>query len=253
MKLPSLEKRNSQDAGTENIESGWRLTIRAGQARAYRLAQLDNYGTKSRGSLPHRPPLTFSLDARSSHVDSPGTWGFGLWNDPFGLSLGFGANGFRLPALPNAAWFFFAAPENYLALKEGSPANGSMAALYRSPHIPALLLAFNLPLLPLLAWKPGSRWLRWRAAQLIRQDGAALDINPTAWHHYEIHWKQDSVNFSVDGKSILNSTLSPLLPLGLVIWIDNQYAAWRPDGQIAYGTLPTRADCWVEIKDLHFD
>ncbi len=43
-----------------------------------------------------RPPIRLSLSARTSSNSIPGTWGFGLWNDPFGLSLGFGGNPFRL-------------------------------------------------------------------------------------------------------------------------------------------------------------
>jgi hypothetical protein len=58
------------------------------------------------------------------------------------------------------------------------------------------------------------------------------------------------VNFSVDGNEVLRTRTSPLAPLGLVVWIDNQYAAWPPDGRVAYGVLPTPKDCWVEIKDL---
>jgi len=60
----------------------------------------------------HAPPCTFSLHARLSGTDLPGTWGFGLWNDPFGLSLGFGGQAARLPALPQAAWFMHASPPN---------------------------------------------------------------------------------------------------------------------------------------------
>jgi hypothetical protein len=48
----------------------------------------------------------------------------------------------------------------------------------------------------------------------------------------------------------MQSAVSPRGPLGLVIWLDNQYAAWKADGRLAYGTLPTPEDCWIEIEDL---
>ncbi len=247
-----LERRVSTSARIDEIEGGWRLNLEASGDQTYRLAQLDDYGKLSRRAFPHKPPIRVSLKARASQNNLPGTWGFGLWNDPFGFSLGFGATAKRLPAMPNAAWFFFASPENYLAFHDELPGNGATASVYRSPHIPAALIAFNLPLLPLLAWRPGAKWLRRRAAQFIRQDGKALELEQTNWHQYEITWETDGVSFLVDKLEILRSKLSPLSPLGLVLWIDNQYAAWPPDGQVRYGTLST-PDCWVEIKDLQTD
>jgi hypothetical protein len=248
-----LEKRVSLQANITDIEEGWRLGLEANENRSYRLAQLDNYGRLSRGAFPYKPPIHISLRARASQNNLPGTWGFGLWNDPFGFSLGFGATAMRLPALPNAAWFFFASPENYLAFDDDLPANGAMASVYKAPHIPSLFLAFNLPLLPLLAWAPGTRWLRRRMGQFIRQDTKSLTSDQTIWHDYEINWQKHSVIFSIDGKDVLETKVSPLPPLGLVIWIDNQYAAWPPDGRPRYGILPTLRDFWVEIKDLHLD
>ena len=82
------------------------------------------YARLPRREFSARPPLTFSLRARASSESIPGTWGFGLWNDPFGLSLGFGGNPFSLPALPNAIWFFHASPKNYLSFREDKPAQG---------------------------------------------------------------------------------------------------------------------------------
>lgn len=248
-----LQKRVSQTAGILNIEDGWRLLLERGDAGSYRLAQLDDYGRLSRGAFPHRPPLHLSLRARASQNNLPGTWGFGLWNDPFGFSLGFGASARRLPTFPNAAWYFFASAENYLTLHEGLPGNGAIAAAYRSVHIPAPLIAFNLPLLPLLALPPGSRWLRWRASQYVQQDAKTLESDQTVWHQYGLIWEKDAVRFTVDGKDVLKTNTSPVPPLGLVAWIDNQFAAWPPNGRMRYGVLPTPKDCWVEIKDLHLE
>ena len=94
-----------------------RLNLPAGDATSYRLAQLDDYAHLPRGRFPHHA-LTLSLLARTSAASLPGTWGFGFWNHPFGLSLGFGGNPFSLPALPNAVWFFGASAENYLSFKD---------------------------------------------------------------------------------------------------------------------------------------
>src|SRR5512144_3136865 len=96
---------------------GWRLEIPAGSAGRYRLAQLDDYSNLPRRAFPWQAPLSLSLRARASQSSLPGTWGFGLWNDPFALSLGFGGER-RIPALPNAAWFFFASAPNYLSLRD---------------------------------------------------------------------------------------------------------------------------------------
>ena len=62
--------------------------------------------------------FSLSLSARVSSDSIPGTWGFGLWNHPFGLSIGFGGSPWRLPALPNAVWFFGASEENYLSFRD---------------------------------------------------------------------------------------------------------------------------------------
>jgi len=83
------------------------------------LAQLDDYARTPRSRLSHTPPWTLQVRARASSVDLPGTWGFGLWNDPFGLSLGFGGGKpLRLPTLPQTAWFMQASRPNWLSLRD---------------------------------------------------------------------------------------------------------------------------------------
>ena len=119
MAYTKLIPRHSPGASVEEFSSGgkYRLVIPAGSATQYRLAQLDDYAKIPRSRFPLRFPLTLNLSARVSSEFIPGTWGFGFWNDPFGLSLGFGGNPFRLPALPNAAWFFGASEESYLSFR----------------------------------------------------------------------------------------------------------------------------------------
>ena len=43
----------------------------------------------------------------------------------------------------------------------------------------------------------------------------------------------------------------PTPPLGLVLWIDNQFAAWTPEGRLGYGVLENAA-AWMEIEELRF-
>jgi hypothetical protein len=38
--------------------------------------------------------------------------------------------------------------------------------------------------------------------------------------------------------------------MGLVLWIDNQYAAFPPDGKLRAGTLPALEEAWLEISQV---
>jgi hypothetical protein len=248
----TLLPRSTGGGGVTLIPNGWHLSLPSGPSGNYRLAQLDDYGRAPRRRLPWGPPLTLSLRARVSAPDLPGTWGFGLWNDPFGFSLGFGGNPGRLPALPQTAWFFSASAENMLALGEAVPANGLFAGSFRSPRTPVLLLAPGLLAAPLLLLRPFSRLLRRLAGWFVRQEGALVSVDETSWHTYSINWLGESLRWEVDGRIILQSDRPPQAPLGLVLWIDNQFAAWRPDGRLGYGTLAS-PDAWLEITGLEVE
>jgi hypothetical protein len=234
------------DAGS----GSWRLEMPAGPQGSYRLAQLDDYGARRRGEFPWCAPLHMTLRARASAGVIPGTWGFGLWNDPFGMALFSGAEALRLPALPNAAWFFFASPPNYLSLRDDLPAQGALAATFRSPRWPAALLALSAPALPLFLFSPTTRLLRRLGRRFVQQDALQLQLDPTDWHTYGLTWQEGRVEFLLDGKMILQTDVSPLGPLGLVIWVDNQYAALPPGGRLRFGTLPSPDVAWIELADL---
>jgi hypothetical protein len=221
-----------------------RLFIPSGAADRYRLAQLDDYAKTSRSHFPLRPPLYLSLSARASSNSIPGTWGFGLWNDPFGLSLGFGGNPFRLPALPNTVWFFGASEENYLSFRDDKPAQGFLAQTFRAPRFHPRLIRAGLAL-------PFSgKVTRRLMGNVIAEDAARLNVNTAQWHRYRLEWREDRVSFEVDDALVFESTVSPRAPLGLVIWIDNQFAAFTPEGKIGFGVLKNPEPAWLEIKDI---
>jgi hypothetical protein len=271
-------------------DQAYRLSIPAGKADRYRLAQLDDYAQTPRSKFPLRYPLSFGLSARVSSNSIPGTWGFGLWNDPFGLSLGFGGNPFRLPTLPNAVWFFGASKESYLSFSDNArpersaaktkggkqtnsqsakqaletnrastadftknapssaqrdiPANGFLAQTFRSPR-------FHRSLIPAgLALPFSRRKSRQLLGEVIGEDGIALSLDVTQWHRYRIDWRESGVSFEIDEIQVFESPVSPYPPLGSVIWIDNQFAAFTPEGKIGFGVLENPEPAWLEIKDI---
>jgi hypothetical protein len=214
----------------------WRLSIPYGPSGGYRVAQLDDYPRRGRRTFRWRAPLELRLRARVSSADFPGTWGFGFWNDPFGVYLGIGAER-RVPTLPNAAWFFYASKENYLALSDHHPAHGLLAATFAAPHLPPALLIAGTPALLLLLWRWWARLMRRVGRWVVQDDAAALDIDPTTWHTYRLVWLPDRVAFHVDGGLAYASSTCPGGPLGFVTWIDNQYMAFTPGGRLRFGTL----------------
>jgi hypothetical protein len=250
MPLTLQTSRTTPSARVEELSSRhYRLSIPAGKADEYRLAQLDDYiQIPKRHLFPHRFGLTLSLSARTSGFPLPGTWGFGLWNDPFGMSLGFGGRAFRLPALPNAVWFFGASPENYLSFSE-KPANGFLAQTFRSPKFHPLLIPAGL------AFPFSRKWTRRLLGKVIAEDGVDLQrndvsVDPTDWHRYRLEWSPKRVSFEVDEVRVFESAVSPNPPMGVVIWIDNQYAKFTPQGKIRFGVLANPEPAWLEIKGL---
>lgn len=251
---PNLQPRHTPGASVQPLaEAGWRLEIPAGPPRRYRLAQLDDYQRLRRSHFPWQPPFSLRLRARASSPSLPGTWGFGLWNDPFAFSLGLGGGARLLPCLPNAAWFFFASPENYLSLRDDLPASGSLAMVFQSPRLPSILLAPGLLAAPLLPIRVISRLARRLARRLVRQETFSFDVDLSQPHDYALRWTGERVAFHVDGRPVLESPLTPSAPLGLVFWVDNQYAAYRPDGRLAYGFLPNAEPAWIKLENLQLN
>lgn len=238
-----MKSRTTPNASVDKTESGYLLKIPAGDASAYRFAQIDDYFGLPRRKFPHHS-LTLSLRARTSAFPLPGTWGFGLWNDPFGMSLGFGGRRWQLPALPNAAWFFGASQENHLSFSD-KPANGFLAQNFRSPKFhPRLILTG-------LVFPFSRKATRKLLGRIIDEDSSTLSVDVTQWHSYRLEWSQRGVAWYVDEVLAFESSASPNPPLGLVIWIDNQFASFTPDGKIGFGVLENPEPAWLEISNLN--
>lgn len=246
----------------------WRLEIPAGPPSRYRLAQLDDYGSQRRASsrrrerflhqpkttannlssgFSWRPPFNLKLLARASYPHIPGTWGFGLWNDPFSMGMLSRSGAMRMPTFPEAAWFFFAGPPNHLSLRDDQPGTGWLAQVFRRPERPTLNLLTAIPLAPLLLQPASARWLRRQASRVVLQDTTLLNPDVTKWHEYSLDWQMDGVLFKIDGVMVAQTSLCPQGPLGLVTWADNQYAAWGPDGRLGWGLLENPEAAWIEI------
>jgi hypothetical protein len=248
---PDLHISKSPAATVVQLEQGcWHLEIPANEIGGYRLAQLDDHGALRRGNFPWKPPLTLSLEARVSAEVLPGTWGFGLWNDPFSFMLAYNRVVPRFPTLPDAAWFFHASPQNYLSLRDDLPANGFLAATFSSKKVPAALLALTSPGLALTLLPGTAQLVRRLLRRLIQQDAALIHAKVTGWHAYLMVWDAGQVRFSLDGAAILQTDIVPHGPMSLVIWVDNQYAALPPAGRLRYGTLPNPEPAWMEIREI---
>jgi hypothetical protein len=237
-----MNTHTTRNAYAIDIAGGCRLGINEAQDDNYRDAQLDDYDGLSRRRFPHHC-LSISLRARASSNSIQGTWGFGLWNDPFGMSFGFGGKRFQLPALPNAIWFFSASPQNHLSFQENNPAHGFMTQVFSAPRFhPSIIPAgIAFPFFPQMTRK--------LLGKIINEDGHSLDIDVTQWHRYRLEWVVNRSTFWVDDVNVFETRISPRPPLGVIIWIDNQFASFTAKGKVAFGVL-RGGDEWIEVVDL---
>ncbi len=251
MMRPVLIPRSTSDSIAESSsDDALFLTIPGGRKGKYRWAQFDDYLHRLRRNFSWQSPCQLKLQARCNYPQHAGTWGFGFWNDPFNTNLGISGSVRRLPALPNCAWFFYASEHNYLSFHDSLPAQGFLAATFSSPRIPPLLLGLGFPFIPLMFNKHFAKMARSVFGLLIRQDAAQIQIDVTDWHTYQIDWRKHEVFFTIDEKTVLETAIHPYGRQGLVIWVDNQYAAFPPDGKLLFGTLATSESTTLEIKDL---
>ena len=254
-----LETHTTRGAKVEPLaQDGWRLSIPAGPAGRYRCAQLDDHAMRLRRWFPWQVPVTLSLHARVSSQNLTGTWGFGFWNDPFDFNLRLGNAIPQLPAAPNTAWFFHAAPPNYLSLRDDLPAQGFLASAFRSLDWPRRRLIGNRTGVPNPVGTKKSPWpFRWGldgvrrvGSWFIGQDASSLTIDCTEWHSYAIECGEDGVIFKVNGEIIFQTKVTPRGRLGLVLWIDNQYAAFPPGGRLTFGTSESNQPGWLELAGI---
>ena len=231
-------------------EDSWRLSLPPGKAGKYRVSQIDDYANLPRKEFLWQKPLRFSLQSRVSDQQIPGTWGFGFWNDPFSFNIGIQGSGRRLPVLPDAVWFFFASPENHLSFENKKPAQGMLASVFASKTISPPLLVPGGVFLPLAFFPPAGRLIRKFMSRLIQYDAARIEMNLTDWHTYTIEFSREDIRYSIDEKFFFKTTCQPKGKMGFLIWIDNQYASFDPQGKIKFGTLASQREHWLEIRDL---
>jgi hypothetical protein len=88
-------------------------------------------------------------------------------------------------------------------------------------------------------------------SKVIAEDSVSLSVDVTQWHRYRLEWRPKRVVWYVDDAPVFESPISPNAsrPLGIIIWIDNQYAAFTPEGKIAFGVLEGGEE-WLEVEDL---
>lgn len=230
--------------------AGYHLSLGELDKPAYALAQVDDYMDLPRDQFPHTPGMALNLEARLSSQSMLGTWGFGLWNDPFGIGIGGVGRSRLLPVLPNAAWFFYGSGENYLTLREDQPVNGFHTKTFRSPLLPSLTTLFAIPFIPMALWRTARRYLRLLGRVFVKEDGMNLDFDVETWHVYRIFWNESQVSFLVDNSPVFSTNIIPRGKLGIVIWIDNQYFRFDRSGKFDFGYLKVNKPQWMEIRSL---
>ncbi len=228
---------------------GWRLAL--GPSQRYGDAQLDDHHDPRRRILRWTPPVRLSLSARSSSASPAGTFGFGFWNDPFSVGLGVQGGTRRLPRPPQTAWFFHASSRSDLRLSPDVAGDGwKTATLQSRPVHPALLLPGAAAAFLGMQLPPLRQWMFSLLRQFYWAEETRLHFDPSQWHSYVIDWREDRVVFLMDGEIQAVSAEPPRPPLGLVIWIDNQFAVVSPEKGMRFGVEPMVEAQWLEIARL---
>jgi hypothetical protein len=158
-------------------------------------------------------------------------------------SFGKSVDEVRASSAISASFTGFAKNAPHSALHE-APTSGFLAQSFRAPRFHPLLILAGLAL-------PFSRVMTRRLmGRVIDEDGMQLSVNPTDWHRYRFEWGEKRVSFEVDDAKVFEAAVSPNPPLGLVIWIDNQFAAFTPEGRVGFGVLENPEPAWLEVKDI---
>lgn len=228
-----------------------RLALGGQEGVEYCDAQLDDYSVD--GVLRWQPPVCLSLRARFSHPTDAlqGTLGFGFWNDPLQMTTNStGKWGIPTMRLPQAAWFFFAASPSNLPWAYAVPGIGWKAATLDASRGRVRLLLPFAPIAMLMCRLPGIYTRLWPWIQsLLKIDEKLLSTQTHQWHEYRLLWDVGEVRFWVDEAEVFCTSRSPQGPLGLVIWIDNQFMVATPQGILRHG-LVSSGEQWLEIASL---
>lgn len=235
-------------SGSLVVEGGaLRCTLDPADIQHYSDAQISDYVGLPRRAFPWRPPLRLTVRAWASHgVDAlRGTAGFGLWNEPFV------PGGRGLPRPPRAAWFFFASPPSNMALACDVPGWGWKAATIDAAR-PAFAALVPLALPGFVAMHvPALYRALWPVAQrALGVSEAPLPADLAAPHTYTLEWRADSVRFAVDGQTAHAAPYAPRGPLGLIAWLDNQYAVVTPTGRFRFGLVATTERQWLALSHI---
>lgn len=230
------------NASVSEIAPGhWQLQV-AGTAEHYSNAQLDDYHHLSRHAFPWHPPVRLSMWVKTP-VAHQGTWGFGWWNAPYSPLTS------AMPARPASAWFFGNGHGN-MAWTPHSAATGFKAATLETRTWQSLLIAPFTPIILLANRVPHIyRWLWQRIMPSLRLGETMIAMpNDDTWHHYVIDWRVNSVTWVIDGTPVAHSPHAPHGPLGVCIWIDNQWLSATPTGQFGWGLVDAAGI--LEIRDM---
>lgn len=253
----------------KRLNSAIRMEFLHARRGRYTDVQIDDYMMGPMGSIftlplqsrfrfSWRPPLRMKVRARFSHKAATeqtrlsaknvlrGTAGFGFWNNPFSLSG-------DLLTLPEAIWFFYAAPPADIQLVPGVHGWGWKAQVVHAKRWGSVASVF--PMLGTMAYGKISRRYQLAERWMQRLAGAGehhVTGDMRKWHTYVIDWMPHSVKFTVDNKPIFGTNLVPSGRLGFVVWIDNQYAVATPQGDYYFGTVDTGHQ-WMDIGEVHIE
>jgi hypothetical protein len=174
-----------------------------------------------------------------------GTAGFGFWNAPFGDPT------IRTPALPQAAWFFFASAPGDLPLAQSGPGRGWFASTIAVTAGRGALIAALSPAILLLNQFSSLRHIAWPGTQCrLGISYRQLETPMQEWHTYHLDWLATGCRFVVDGVTVHETPHCPQGPLGFVCWMDNQYLTLTARGRFGWGVLPIRKTQWLDIEHL---
>ncbi|MFO7321324.1 MAG: hypothetical protein DIU68_006315 [Chloroflexota bacterium] len=233
----------------EVVDGRLHLIDRPTSGGEYTNAQISDYSYQT-FHMRWRPPVRLAVRAYAMGGPAVGTAGFGFWNHPLSPD-----QKRRLPRLPKAIWFFFAAPPSDLRLAYGVPGSGWQASTVDLTRPRALALAPFAPLAVLLMqWRPFYRWL-WPRLQpaLCISTGALGDELLSEAHTYVLDWRSDSATFSVDGQVVHEAPVAPSGGMGFIAWIDNQYAIVTPRGRFGWGLKPVVQEQRLVIERIEID